>query len=474
MSTPPVPSSGACMGFLDDLPSRYFSGLNLLDFRGRATLCTPPKSAFLHSEMLHSITQFSNLWWTGKVENCSYLLSFCGSDLLSLTHQCGGSSAAKGFNYNPKSLPLVPPPQCFDLKTLMFFLDYCCQTPPPLALLISSAWEKQKKGGKGESRQGALNGFTKLTVVHVIREFLLISSLRILQAPDCLCGGWKRGGNQGWKETKFELIGIPRGWRKSFVVGSAGLCPSLTSAWVPPAAAAATLEAWLLPLLLLLLLLSDSFTREDLRSARSPSVKTLAWLFSSCSPSSWKAIISSLAPKSSPPPLLSWGIFFPEERARASERTSRTRTGWRGGRAGIWKGGGQAGALAVCFRTSRPPACLWCGARTAQEPLCTQRGAKGARREPGRGSPLPPSRPSPPSPRKVWLSSSQSCLGEKRQRRRVLLGKAPSERTPVSARARQSTREPQPKAFDIKAAVGWLTAAGRGWKTLFPCNALLP
>lgn len=55
-----------------------------------------------------------------------------------------------------------------------------------------------------------------------------------------------------------------------------------------------------------LLLVSDSLTREDLTSSRSRSADTLR--FSSCSPSSLKAMSSSLAPRSSPSSRLSCGM----------------------------------------------------------------------------------------------------------------------------------------------------------------------
>lgn len=54
--------------------------------------------------------------------------------------------------------------------------------------------------------------------------------------------------------------------------------------------------------------LSDSFTREDFTSSKSLSADTFSDIFSSCSPSSLKDIISSLAPRSSPPPPFSCGI----------------------------------------------------------------------------------------------------------------------------------------------------------------------
>ncbi len=56
-------------------------------------------------------------------------------------------------------------------------------------------------------------------------------------------------------------------------------------------------------------LISDSLTRDDLRSAKSLSVNELSRIFSSLSPSSLNAIISSFAPRSSPPPPFSCGIF---------------------------------------------------------------------------------------------------------------------------------------------------------------------
>lgn len=56
------------------------------------------------------------------------------------------------------------------------------------------------------------------------------------------------------------------------------------------------------------LLFSDSLTREDFTSSRSRSADT-SFLFSSCSPSSLKAISSSFAPRSSPSAPFICGMF---------------------------------------------------------------------------------------------------------------------------------------------------------------------
>lgn len=122
------------------------------------------------------------------------------------------------------------------------------------------------------------------------------------------------------------------------------------------------LTSWLL----LLGLLSDSFTREDLMSARSPS--SSEWLSSAkiCSlcgsPSSLNGIISSVAHSSgSPPPPDNWGIFicllvclFKQE---ISEWNSRNGAGETssflfGKTVSHLEGGRRANTLPVCFQWS--------------------------------------------------------------------------------------------------------------------------
>lgn len=103
----------------------------------------------------------------------------------------------------------------------------------------------------------------------------------------------------GRRETERGRAGAWRGGGRGAGAGAARAA-RLTSG---SAAAAAAVAGLPLP--------SDSFTSEDLRSARSRSVKAFSGIFSSCSPSSLKASISSVAPRSSPPPLPSCGIFLP-------------------------------------------------------------------------------------------------------------------------------------------------------------------